>query len=214
MLNPKIIDIEIGKLRGCLNYGKVNFLPGHKLDSKTILDKFDVTNVSSDGNCGYYAIMNGLIKHDKLKLKENYTIKAFRKDIYDHGLNNFEKLKNMDVYKFTLEKVKDKHQWWNDVLLSRICEENTNYDDDVTYDAWYHSGISGIICDLYDVNLILYQLPMPTTQLYYKSNNNNVSIEISWKTIHIDMLEPKKSSCPTIHILNVNACHYMYLNEK
>ena len=70
MLNPKIIDIEIGKLRGCLNYGKVNFLPGHKLDSKTILDKFDVTNVSSDGNCGYYAIMNGLIKHDKLKLKE------------------------------------------------------------------------------------------------------------------------------------------------
>ena len=120
----------------------------------------------------------------------------------------------MDVYKFTLEKVKDKHQWWNDVLLSRIYEENRNYDEDITYDAWYHSGISGIICDLYDVNLILYQLPMPTTQLYYKGNNNNVSIEISWKTIHIDMLEPKKNSCPTIHILNVNACHYMYLNEK
>ena len=211
--HQEVDNVGLQYLKNALQYGVVKHLPGPKAHSTLIFDKYLVIDVKGDGNCGYYAIMKGLIKLGKLVLTPGYTASTFRKDIYLYGVQNFDKLKVIESYRFMLEKAKDPNEWWNSTLLKVIHDGQTNYDEGCSFGKWYKSSISPIICDMFDINIRIYQVPNPNTQIYYKANNN-IFTKIFWKAIHTSEIENiNVDEYPTIAIINSNGCHYHYLSK-
>ena len=210
---------------------KYDFLvPLSNVKIKNISDHGRIIDVSPDGNCGYHAIMKGLIN---LKLIDSpIPMNIFRKEIKDYVIEHRsffcgcddEKAQYIDVSGDSVipfvPKARNRRVVINtntkDKLFTTLVEKI--YRDDVNYnngigdtDQWWHSmHVGPIIAKKYDVNIIAYD-GYNNTQMKNKKTHMFTRCVVAEEIIYVQQdywHEPMENRA--IHIVGDGQLHFRY----
>ena len=165
----------------------------------------DITDVSINGSCAYYAIQEGLRQYG---IEFNENMNEFRKCIY----------KYLDDH--TLDEIFSGHQvgFTKRAAMNKIWNEKVEFEYDVCDESyWFDAAlILPIITKMFNVNCICYSTDKKQMSTYATTNSNNQLL------LHIDYkkhLEPTKifeSSLnkKTIALVHKNRNHYMHMKIR
>ena len=136
----------------------------------TVLNNNDLfINVPGDGNCGYHVLLLGLEKLGKTNCLISTNIQDVRLQIYNHGEKSFYKLKNK--MKFIIASNWDLSTWKRKVL-STIYTPNIDFSKKVHKKYWWNCiDTTGVVCDLFKINIVIYCLPNPKTLAFEFTTN-------------------------------------------
>ena len=205
-------------------------LPLSNIKIRCLSDHGTIIDVNPDGNCGYYAVMKGLLSH-KL-IDDEIPINVFRKDLRDYAIKHrtffcgSEKIdaKYIDISGSTVapfvQKLRNRRVSLNEKKKDQFFQQiiDVIYQDDTDYSTgvsdtnkWWHSmHVGPIVAKKYDINLISYDG-------YKNSNMMNKKTHMFTKCYIDDEViydlknfwhEPLKSRA--IHIIGDGFCHFRY----
>lgn len=90
-----------------------------------------------------------------------------------------------------------------------------NFEIDVEEKFWWHGvETSGIACDFFKVNIVIYSLPNPKTLVFIYSDGKITSEEINYKNEFDNMERYINKTRPTIYLIHSNGNHYKYFRRN
>ena len=196
---------------------KKNEIITNFIDTALLNDNGKIINVAGDGNCGYHVLKQGLIDLN-IDVTEFPTVQELRKKIFDHGLQNFESLqkKVSKYHRAVLKKSKERAlSYWKNDVLSRIYSPSINLSEYADVTNWWHiTETTGIVCDLFHINIVIYSLPRPMTQVFeygieeikYKQVDDKNDFNIA---THFATRENN-----TIYMVYTNENHFKYFKKN
>ena len=158
--------------------------------------------------------MKGLEDVGKLFITNDVT--SIRLQLFKHGEKEFSKLKKYAFYGGVPKENKEKAlSYWKKTILSRIYMEGINFEASVSPRFWWH-GIetTGIACDLFQVNIVIFSLPSPKT-IFFIHYENNIIHKVIVETNVINIMDMyKNNKFPTIYLIHCNDSHYKFYSKK
>ena len=91
----QVIDVDVNPAIGT-ELVKMN--KNDEIKSIDVNDIGELIEVPSDGNCDYHVLLYGLKLHNTRYSPILSNMNTLRKEIYGHGIKNYDRLKELDVY--------------------------------------------------------------------------------------------------------------------
>ena len=178
-ISKKVKDCKIQK-RKIDDRGRSNRNNFTRLNDIGVLNNTDLfVNVPANGNCGYHVLLLGLEKLGKTHCLISTDIQYVRFQIYNHGKKFFYRLKNK--MRFCIPFNWDSSEWEKNVL-STIYKPNVDFSRGADEDCWWNCiDTTGIVCDLFKINIVIYCLPNPKTLAFEFFTNEIKYTEIEKK---------------------------------
>ena len=127
---------------------------------------YDIRDVEGNGNCGWYAIQEGLLDNG-IPFKDEMN--KFRNSIYDYFIKS--RVEDIFVNPVVIKKRN---------IMRRIWNSTTNFNTGCEEGHWFESGqIMPIITQMFKVNCVCYSVhdTKPITIATFKRNNESVCVQ-------------------------------------
>ena len=127
---------------------------------------YDIRDVEGNGNCGWYAIQEGLMDNG-IPFKDEMN--NFRNSIYDYFIKS--RVEDIFVNPNAINKR---------TIMRRIWNSTTNFNTGCKERHWFESGqIMPIITQMFKVNCVCYSVhdTKPITIATFKRNNESVCVQ-------------------------------------
>ena len=182
-------------------------------DLATINDAGTIIDVPGDGNCGFYVLLLGLKELKKDHCLISSSINDLRKQIHDYGEKHFEKLNEKMKYNWCLPRnsYEKTFSYWKRYILHRIYDSKKNFSNGASKMHWWECfETTGLVCDVFKINIIIYSLPKPRTQAF---EYNEKEIKYFQKDGINDLDISKEfdnKTTDTISMVWTDECHFKF----
>ena len=146
------------------------------------------------------------------------TVQDLRKEIAQHGLENFETLhKKVSKYHCAVHRKSKESSlsYWKNEVIGRIYNPSVDLSQYADTTHWWHiTETTGIVCDLFKINIVIYSLPQPMTQVFeYRVGEIKYSQVDNKNDLNIASHFANKES-NTIYMVYANRSHFKYFKKN